>query len=100
MSELKEKWQQENLEKTKKVLTEHFKRKKEEEMFKKMLRETLLFSALPLAHFGTDWNIDDSEFDDFNDDFKKGIAKINDDFIWEDLTDSNNKREKKRKWLK
>lgn len=69
---MKENWKQENLEKTKKVLKDHFKRKKEEEMFKKMLRETLLFSALPLPHFGTDWNIDDSEFDEF-----------------EDLTDSN-----------
>lgn len=87
MNGLKENWQQENLEKTKKVLTEHFKRKKEDDMFKEMLREMLLFSTRPHAHYGTNWDIDDSEFDEF----KEGFI---DDFIWGDLTDSNNKKEK------
>ena len=36
MNELKEGWEKENLEKTKKELNKYFKRKKEEEMFKEM----------------------------------------------------------------
>jgi len=36
VNELKEGWEKENLEKTKKELNKHFKRKKEEEMFKEM----------------------------------------------------------------
>ena len=86
MSELKENWQQENLEKTKEVLTEHFKRKKEDDMFKEMLSEIMLFSTPTQVHFGTDWDIDDSEFDEFKD-----------DFIWEDLTDFNDKKDKRKR---
>ncbi len=93
---MKENWQQENLEKTKKVLMEHFKRKKEEEMFKEIFREVMLFSTLPLVHFGTDWDIEDSEFGNFDDDFKKSVMKFNNDFIWGDLTDSNNKKDKRK----
>ena len=90
MSELKENWQQENLEKTKKVLKEHFKRKKEEEMFKELIST----STPTQLHYGDNWEIETSEFDDFNNDFKKNITKINDDFIWKDLTDSNDKKDK------
>lgn len=61
---LKEGWEQENLKKTKEVLTEHFKRKKEEERCKEMLREMLLFSTPIQLHYGDDWDIDDSEFDE------------------------------------
>lgn len=94
MSELKENWQQENLEKTKKVLKEHFKRKKEEEMFKEMFKELISTSTPTQLHYGDNWEVETSEFDDFNNDFKKNITKINDDFIWKDLTDSNDKKEK------
>ncbi len=94
MSELKENWKQENLEKTKRVLKDHFKRKKEEEMFKEMYRETLLFSTPIKTHFSEDWDIESSEFDELNNDFKKGVMKFNNDFIWKDLIDSNNKKNK------
>ena len=78
---MKENWQQENLEKTKKVLTEHFKRKKQEEMFKEMCREAISSSTPTQLHVGTNWVVESPEFDE-----------IKDDFIWEDLTDSNNKK--------
>lgn len=68
---MKENWQQENLEKTKEVLKEHFKRKKEEEICKEMCRETMLFSTPIQLHCGTDWAIDDSEFDDYSNDLKR-----------------------------
>ena len=83
MSELKEGWEKENLEKAKKELNEHFKRKKEEEMFKEMLREFERFSRPTQLHVGTDWDTEDSDFD-----------KLNNDSIWEDITDSNNNKEK------
>ncbi len=85
---MKENWQQENLEKTKKVLTEHFERKKEEEMFKEMCKEMLSSSTPIQLHVGTNWDVESSEFDEIKDDFI-------DDFIREDLTDSNNKKENK-----
>ena len=87
MSKVKEEgWEKENIEKSKKVLMDHFKRKKEEEMFKEMLREGNHFSMHPQLHFSTiDWDTENSEFDE-----------INDDVIWEDLTDSDNKKDKER----
>lgn len=80
---MKENWQQENLKKTKEVLNEHFKRKKEEEMFKEMYREFQLFSTPTQLHYGDDWDIDSSEFDE-----------LKDDLIWKDLTDPIIKKNK------
>ncbi len=80
---MKEGWEKENLEKAKKVLSEHFKQKKEEEMFKEMLRELELCSRPTQLHDGTDWDTEGSDFD-----------RLNDDFIWGDLTDSNDKKSK------
>ena len=87
MNELKENWQQENIEKTKKVLTEHFKRKKEEEMFKEMLIEALLFSTPIRHHYSENWDLDSTGFDKTKDDFIDG-------FIQEDLITDSNKKEK------
>ncbi len=82
---MKEGWEKENIEKSKKVLEDHFKRKKEEQIFKEMLREGNHFSTRPQLHFSTiDWDTEASEFDE-----------INDDFIWEALTDFDNKKENK-----
>ncbi|KKN12072.1 hypothetical protein LCGC14_1020110 [marine sediment metagenome] len=81
---MKKGWEKDNIEKSKKVLEDHFKRKKEEEMFKEMLREGNHFSIRPQFHLSTiDWDTDDSDFDE-----------INDDSIWEDLTASDNKKER------
>ncbi len=95
MSELKEDWKKENIEKSKRVLEDHFKHKKEEEICKEMLREGNHFSTRPQLHFSTiDWDINNSDFDEINDD---SIQEDLTNFIWEDLTDSNNKKEKERK---
>ena len=60
MSELEENWQKENLEKSKEVLKDHFKRKKRE-------RERELDVpryTMNNLHSGNSWTIDESDFDD------------------------------------
>ena len=65
---MKENWQEENLRKTKEVLTEHFERRKQEGMFKEMFREVnrSSYSMLNPPHRGRDigW---DTELSDFYD---------------------------------
>ena len=55
-------------------------------MFKEMYRETFSFSTPTQLHYGDDWDLDSSEFDELKDNFIDG-------FIWEDLTDSKNKKD-------
>lgn len=64
MIELKENWQEENLRKTKEVLTEHFERRKRERMLKEMdMAFRPQYTTIEL-HRGTSWDIDQSEFYD------------------------------------
>ncbi len=55
---------------------------------KEIYREAMLSSTPIQLHVDTNQGIESSEFDEIKDDFI-------DDFIWEDLTDSNNKKKKK-----
>ncbi len=57
----------ENIEKSKKVLQDHFERKKQEEIYKEMFREVNAssYTMLNPPHSGLDWETDDEELDDF-----------------------------------
>jgi len=78
MSILNENWQKENLEKTKKVLNEHFERRKRERMFKEMdMAFRPLYTTIEL-HRGSNWDTD-AELSDFYD---KLIWDIADDDDW------------------
>ena len=66
MSEVDENWQEENLKKTKEVLTEHFKRRKQERMLKEMdMAFRPLYTTIEL-HRGSNWDTD-TELSDFYD---------------------------------
>ena len=75
MIKLKENWQKENIEKSKKVLLEHFERRKQERMAKEM-HEAFRpqFTTIEL-HTGSDWDLDESE-----------ISEFYDKLAWEDNT--------------
>jgi hypothetical protein len=63
---LKENWQEENLRKTKEVLTEHFERRKRERMLKEMdMAFRPQYTTIEL-HSGTSWDTD-NELSDFYD---------------------------------
>ncbi len=63
---MKENWQEENLKKTKEVLTEHFERRKRERMFKEMdMAFRPLYTTIEL-HRGSNWDTD-TELSDFYD---------------------------------
>ena len=66
MSELKEGWEKENIEKSKEVLKDHFERRKQERMLKEMdMAFCPLYTTIEL-HRGSNWDTD-TELSDFYD---------------------------------
>lgn len=73
---MKEGWEKENIEKSKKVLKEHFKRRKQERGRDLWVPE---YTTLEF-HRGDDWDIDDEELDDFT----KSRDLFYDKLIWKE----------------
>jgi len=78
-----ENWQEENLKKTKEVLIEHFERRKQERILKKIdMAFCPLYTTIEL-HMGNNWDTD-AELSDFYD-----------KLIWDDKMFKDEKIEKK-----
>jgi len=74
---MKEGWEKENIEKSKRVLKEHFKKREMERMWKEMA----IHISLPIQfHVFSSFEVDDEELDDFSE-----RKKVFDDFIWKKL---------------
>ena len=76
----------ENIEKSKKVLKEHFERRKQEREMKRDLWRPELYSILEL-HIGENWDTDDEEFDDFTKERDSFYERL----VWDDPLEKEKK---------